>query len=146
MTEDCIIEQALGILESRLKSSELTVSSAQDVKNYLQLKLADLEHESFNVMFLDTKHGLIEMCALFRGTIDSAAVYPREVVKATLAFNAAAVILSHNHPSGDCTPSFADRQITQKLQDALSLIDVKVLDHIVVGRRNSYSFAEHGLM
>jgi DNA repair protein RadC len=83
---------------------------------------------------------------LFRGTIDKAAIYPREIVKATLEFNAAAVILAHNHPSGNCEPSAADRQITKRISDALGLIDVKVLDHVIVGGGDSCSFAQRGLI
>lgn len=93
--------------------------------------------------YLDTKHRLISFEELSRGTIDSAAVYPREVVKAALKHNAAAVILAHNHPSGDTEPSDADRTLTTRLKDALALIDIRVLDHLIIGV-GAYSFAEHG--
>ncbi|MGH1439760.1 MAG: JAB domain-containing protein [Cellvibrionaceae bacterium] len=146
MSDQEIINQALAILESRLQIPEHTANAATDTVNYLKLQYAGLEHESFRVMFLNQRHELIQTEELSRGTIDSAAIYPREVVKATLQFNAAAVILSHNHPSGNSDPSHADRDITQHLVDALNLIDVRVLDHIIIGGDNSYSFAEHGLV
>lgn len=96
-------------------------------------------------MFLDNQHRLIAFEELFFGTIDSASVYPREVLKAALKVNAAAIILAHNHPSGDATPSQADKQITQRLKEALALVDIRVLDHIVVGD-SAISFAERGLL
>jgi DNA repair protein RadC len=146
MSEQDIINQALTILESRLHKPSHYFEEPQAVKNYLKLHCAEQEHESFFLMLLNNKHGLITLTELFRGTIDAATIYPREVVKTTLQFNAAAVVLAHNHPSGDCTASFADQCITQKLVKALKLIDVPVLDHIIVGHGESYSFAEHGLI
>ncbi|HAS8160916.1 TPA: DNA repair protein RadC, partial [Vibrio vulnificus] len=103
------------------------------------------EREVFAVMFLDNQHRLIAFEELFFGTIDSASVYPREVLKAALKINAAALIFAHNHPSGDATPSQADKQITQRLKEALALVDIRVLDHIVVGD-SAISFAERGLL
>ena len=146
MTEQEIIDLALTILESRLHTPECVVTQPSDAAAYLKLQFAGLEHESFRVMFLDSQHSLIALKELFRGTIDGASVYPREVVKATLQFNAAAVIFTHNHPSGICEPSQADRAITKRLVEALSLIDVRVLDHIVVGGNQTCSFAERGLL
>lgn len=146
MSDQEIIDQALAILEARLRKTEFRVSESSSASAYLRLKYSELEHESFNVMYLNANHELIQLKEMFRGTIDGAAVYPREVVKAALDFNAAAVILSHNHPSGNCQPSLADKNITQRLIDALRLVDVRVLDHIVVGGSDSYSFSEHGLM
>ena len=146
MSEQEIIDQALAILANRLTRSEIRVSEPRYASDYLKLKYSELEYESFNVMFLNNNHELIRLKEMFRGTIDGAAVYPREVVKAALEFNAAAVIFSHNHPSGNCNPSQADKRITQRLQEALQLIDVRVLDHIIVGGCSSYSFAEHGLV
>lgn len=102
-------------------------------KDAIQIRLAGLEHEVFACLFLDNKHRVIKFEEMFRGTIDSASVYPREVVKATLACNAAAVIFAHNHPSGSSEPSEADKCITQRLKQALGLIDIQVLDHFVVG-------------
>ncbi|MDE1225530.1 DNA repair protein RadC [Vibrio aestuarianus] len=114
-------------------------------KTYLSCKLKHHEREVFAVMFLDNQHRLIAFEELFFGTIDSASVYPREVLKAALKVNAAALIFAHNHPSGDATPSQADKQITQRLKEALALVDIRVLDHIVVGD-SAISFAERGLL
>lgn len=113
---------------------------------YLQILLQDYEHEVFSAVFLDSQHRVICFEELFRGTIDSASVYPREVVKKSLAHNAAAVIFVHNHPSGDPKPSDSDRRITQRLQEALKLIEVRAIDHIVVGNEGCSSFAELGYL
>ncbi|MBY6207473.1 MULTISPECIES: JAB domain-containing protein [Halomonas] len=113
---------------------------------YLQILLQDYEHEVFSAIFLDTQHRVIQFEELFRGTIDAANVYPREVVKQALAHNAAVVILVHNHPSGEPEPSDTDRRITQHLKEALGLVDVKVIDHIVVGSEGCESFAERGFL
>ncbi len=146
MEQDDIINQALMILESRLSQPEGAIRRPDDVSDYLRLKLGALEHESFRIMFLNTQHSVITLKELFRGSIDCAAVYPREVMKETLQFNAAAVVLTHNHPSGFSGPSQADKYITKRIQEALELIDVKVLDHVIVGRDDTYSFAQHGLL
>ena len=146
MSDQEIIDQALTILESRLHKPEHVFTNPEDANSYLKLQFAGLEHESFRVMFLNTQHGLITLKELFRGTIDGAAIYPREVVKAALHFNAAAVILSHNHPSGVPEPSNADKLITRRLMKALRLIDVRVLDHIVVGGDETFSFAQNDLL
>lgn len=122
------------------------LSSPAAVREYLSLHLAGLEHEVFAALFLDNRHRVIEYTELFRGTIDSAAVYPREVVKHCLSRNAAAVIFAHNHPSGVAEPSDTDVRLTRKLTDALSLIDVRVLDHLVIGHGVQTSLAERGLM
>lgn len=121
-------------------------SSPAAVKEYLRAKLAGFEHEVFAVLFLDTQHRLIEYAEMFRGTIDSASVYPRELVKEALRLNAAAVIVSHNHPSGNPEPSGADKVLTQRLKEALALVDVRTLDHIVVAGGSTMSFAERGLI
>lgn len=115
-------------------------------RDYLRLRMAHAEHEIFACLFLDNRNRIIELEELFRGTIDSAAVYPREVVKTALRYNAAAVILAHNHPSGVAEPSPADRDITQRLVDALALVEIRVLDHIILARESSTSFAERGLL
>ncbi|PTP43459.1 RadC family protein [Vibrio splendidus] len=115
----------------------------QATKDFITFKLGRYEREVFALLYLDNKHRLIEFEELFYGTIDAASVYPREVVKACLKHNAAAVILAHNHPSGDPTPSESDKRITHRLKDALALIDVRVLDHIVTGNY-CVSFAEKG--
>lgn len=122
------------------------LSSPQLVRNYLQLQLSSQEHEVFSALLLDNRHRVIEYTELFHGTIDSAPVYPREVVKRCLRSNAAAIIFCHNHPSGTAEPSDTDVRITRKLVDALNLIDVRVLDHLIVGKGTSTSLAERGLM
>lgn len=121
-------------------------TSTDVVKEYLSAKLVGLESEVFAVLFLDSQHRLIEYVELFQGTIDGAAVYPREVAKAALRLNAAAVIFAHNHPSGNPEPSSADKSITKRLTEALALLDVRALDHIVVGGETAVSFAERGLL
>ena len=122
------------------------LESPDAVKSLVALQMRDLEHEVFACLFLDNRHRLISYEPLFRGTIDSASVYPREVVKAALACNAAAVVLAHNHPSGVAEPSRADIDITARLKKALHLIDVRVLDHIIVGDSYQVSLAERGEM
>lgn len=135
----------LKILEAEyFRPDQLT--SPDLTRQFLQVKLAKIEHEVFSTVFMDSQHQVIAYEELFRGTIDSAAVYPREVVKRCLHHNATAVILSHCHPSGFPEPSQADIRITKRLKDALSLIDVRVLDHIIVGGANSVSMAERGLV
>jgi len=144
MSDQKIVNQALRILEARLYKPDFFVTKPDDAKNYLKLKLGELEHETFNIMFLNSKHGLISLTQLFRGTIDNASVPVREVVKDTLKVNAAAVILSHNHPSGSPDPSMSDKRLTEVLTQALNLVGVRVLDHIIVGGNQTYSLAEHG--
>lgn len=115
-------------------------------RRYLSACLRGYPYEVFACLFLDNRHRVIEYEALFRGTLTGASVHPREVVKAALAHNAAAVILAHNHPSGVAEPSQADRQLTQRLREALALVDIRVLDHLVIGDRGAVSFAERGLL
>lgn len=143
MDEQEIITKAREILQSQLKQPDVYFSSSQDVKDYLALKYAEYEHESFNVMFLDNKHGLIEHKDMFRGTINASKVYYREILKTAMEFNAAALIISHNHPSQNCTPSKQDIELTVDLKHLLDLVDVELLDHIIVGGTETYSFAEY---
>jgi len=114
--------------------------------DFLSAKLRDLEHEVFCCLYLDKRHRLIEYEELFRGTIDGASVHPREIVKLALQRNSAAVIVAHNHPSGVAEPSQADELVTQRLKEALGLVDIRLLDHIIVGDGASVSFAERGLL
>ena len=116
------------------------------VKDFLALHLAALEQEVFAVMFLDGQHRLLEFEVMFQGSLTQTSVYPREVVRKALAHNAGAVILAHNHPSGVAEPSRADEFLTQTLKSALQLVDVRVLDHLVVGHGQVVSFAERGLL
>ena len=141
-----IIEQALAILKDRMTVRGDALTNPADVKSFLTLKISELEHEVFSCLFLDTKHCLIEYREIFRGTVNGASVYPREIVKEALACNAQAVIFAHNHPSGSTEPSQADKAITARLVSALELIDVRALDHFIVGQDNILSFAESGLM
>ena len=146
-SNDDLIREALRILDSRLRTQDdVLVTSPADTRNYLSLRLAEREAEVFCVMFLTNRHRVIAFEEMFQGTIDGASVHPREVVKAALRLNAAAVILAHNHPSGVAEPSRADEAITRRLTDALALVDVRVLDHLIVGGSEITSLAERGLL
>lgn len=138
-----VMELARRALAAELKAGAV-LGSPQSVRQYLQLLMANKPHESFTVLFLDVKNRLIAGEELFRGTLTHTSVYPREVVKAALAHNAASIILAHNHPSGAPEPSAADHALTQALKQALALVEIRVLDHFVVAGRHVYSFAEHG--
>jgi len=140
------IKKALLILESRLIKKEHYFKCPEDTENYLKIKLADLEHEEFHCLFLDNQHALIKHECLFTGTIDGASVYPREVIKKALQYNAAALIFAHNHPSGVYQPSQADKQITKKIKGCAGLFDIRVLDHMIVGGLDIYSLAQNGDM
>jgi DNA repair protein RadC len=141
-----IITHALRCLEERMLYPFDRLNNSQDVKAYLRLHLAAEMNEVFAVLFLNNQKCLIAFEKLFHGTINEAVVYPRVVLQKALAYNAAAIILAHNHPSGECMPSTADIEITQTLQKVLKIIDISVLDHVIVSQRDSYSFAEHGVM
>ena len=143
--DDAVIHAALAILDARVKR-ETILTSSNGTKKYLIVRAAGLQSEVFSVMFLDNQHGLIAIEDMFYGTIDGAAVYPREVVKTALHHNAAAVILTHNHPSGVPEPSNADITLTRRLKQALEIIDVRVLDHIVTAGGKCESLAERGLI
>jgi len=121
-------------------------SSSEEASFYLQQHLRDKQREVFTVLMLDSQHQLIALHDMFFGTINAATVYPREIVKQALEDNAAAVILAHNHPSGHPEPSNADEQITQRIVQALSLVDINVLDHFVIGEGTAVSFAQRGLL
>lgn len=124
----------------------VALDSPSVVRDFLTNKLGALEHEVFAVLLLDTRHRLIEYVELFRGTIDGASVHPREVVKLALARNAAAIILAHPHPSGIAEPSAADELITQRLKEALGLVDIRVLDHLIIAGGEAVSLCERGLL
>ena len=140
-----IVAMARKLMNRRFAKGR-SITSPDAFRDYLQLQLADREHEVFCCVFLDTRHRILAFEPLFRGTIDGASVYPREVVKQALILNACAVILAHNHPSGQPEASEADRSITHRLQQALALVDVRVLDHFIIGKGRAYSFAERGLL
>ena len=138
-----VVEMSRRYLQQQLQESDALTSPAA-TRRYLQAQLRHYPHEVFSCLFLDNRHRVIAFEELFRGTIDGASVHPREVVKRSLAHNAAALILAHNHPSGVAEPSQADRQITAHLKQALSLVDIRVLDHIVIGEGDPVSLAERG--
>lgn len=144
--QQAVIHQALTILTDLYRTEAFTATAPERVKQFCRLRLAHLEHEVFGVLFLDNQHQLIKFTELFRGTIDGASVYPREVAKEALYANAAAVIFTHNHPGGQTQPSAADKRITQTLVKALALFEIRVLDHIVVSTQGTTSFAETGLL
>jgi len=141
-----IIANAFNILRESMVKYRTSLGSPTDALKAIQLKIGAEEREHFGVVYLTQQNEIIDIETLFSGTIDAASVYPREVVKSVLAKNAAAVILFHNHPSGMCTPSEADKRLTTKLISALDLIDVRTLDHMIVGGTNYVSFAEEGLI
>ncbi|HEU0196358.1 MAG TPA: DNA repair protein RadC [Nevskiaceae bacterium] len=138
-----VLEMARRYLETSLGERD-PMSDPQAVRRYLQAKLRDLPHEVFAGLFLDNRHRVIRYEELAHGTLNAASVYPREVVKRALALNAGAVIFAHNHPSGVAEPSHADRSLTDRLKQALGLVDISVLDHFVVGDGAIVSFAERG--
>ena len=140
-----VLEIARRALAEDLRAGG-AMSSPQSVRDYLRLGLGNREHEVFVVMFLDAQHRLLHTEELFRGTLTQTSVYPREVVKAALKANAAAVIFAHNHPSGVAEPSQADEMLTRLLKEALELVEVRVLDHFIVAGRSTLSFAERGLL
>lgn len=140
-----ILEIGQRQLKERLQRGN-PLENPRATRDFLRARLRDLPHELFCCLLLDNRHRVIEFSELFRGTIDGATVHPREVVKLALGANAAAVILAHNHPSGVAEPSRADELITRRLRDALSLVDIRLLDHLVVGEIGCVSLAERGLI
>ncbi|PPC91061.1 MAG: DNA repair protein RadC [Methylobacter sp.] len=145
LTEDQILKAAAIILNKTVAPGWL-VDSPGIANNYLQIKLRNLEYEAFYGVFLNNKNRVIQLEELSRGTIDSATVYPREVVKRALALNAAAVIFAHNHPSGVTEPSLADKRLTKKLKEALETVDIRTIDHLIIGNGPSFSFADNKLL
>ena len=144
--ERAVIDAALAIIDHHLRARGASFDSPKKVKDYLRLQLGCLEHEVFGVLFLDSQHHLIAFEQMFRGTLARTTVHPREIVKRALALNAGAVILAHNHPSGTAEPSRADELVTSAVREALQLVDVCVLDHLVVGCGQVMSLAERGLL
>ena len=140
-----VLEMARRHFFESLEHGE-TLTSPDATRAYLSDQLRAYGHEVFACLFLDNQHRVIELEKMFRGTIDSASVYPREVVKSAIHHNAAAVIFAHNHPSGIAEPSQSDKQITEKLKQALLLLDIRVLDHFIIGDGIPFSFAENGLL
>lgn len=141
--KETVVALAMLVLAARhRRGSSLTCPNT--TRAYLQLKCAEYRNEVFGCVFLDTRHRIVEHAELFQGTIDGATVHPRVVVQRALAVNAAAIVLFHNHPSGVAEPSQADRMLTRRLTDAMALVDIRILDHLVVGESESVSFAERG--
>ena len=143
-TEQDVLAAAEGILKGKLERQG-SISHPTDAADFLRMRLGALLHEEFHVLWLDNRHRILDCQKLFTGTIDGASIYPREVVRAALNINACAAIFAHNHPSGVAEPSAADRAITKELREALSLIGVRILDHIVVGAE-CVSMAGRGLI
>ena len=143
-TKEDFIQAAISFLDADIKHGD-AICSPEQTKDYLRLKLSHLEHEVFCVLHLDNRNRVIDFEEMFRGTIDGASVYPREVLKSALSHNSAAVIFAHCHPSGVTIPSNADEQITNRLKDVLALVDIRVLDHMIIGD-DVTSMAELGLV
>ncbi len=144
--EDSIIQQALSIVQRRLNITSYNLTNPPATRAFLELELLGEKDEHFCCLFLDNRNRLIKFERVFHGTIDGASVYPRVVVRKALEWNAAGVVLAHNHPSGVAEASEADRRITRRLKEALALVDIKVLDSMIVGSEGSFSFAEKGLL
>ena len=144
VTKDELYDAVLHLIKEEYQRQELT--STGDTKKYLRLKMMRYEQEVFAVIFLDAQHRVLAFEEIFFGTVDACAVYSREILKRGLHYNAAAMILAHNHPSGYSLPSFADKQITKTLIQILSVVDIRVLDHIIVSAESTFSFAENGLI
>ena len=138
------VRKALSLLECQLRETGASFTSSHAVRDWLRLHLATQEREEFTALFLDNQHRLIAHETLFTGTINHTQVHPREVVKAALKHNAAAILVAHCHPSGHAEPSDADRRITERLKQALDLVDIHLLDHLVVGGMEIVSFSERG--
>ncbi len=145
ITKQEIIFLDTQLIDSLFKAGK-TISDPHDTRDFLKLKLGSLEHEVFAIILLNNRHQIIHYEHLFRGTINGASVYSREVVKLALKHNAAAAIISHNHPSGNAEPSTSDERITSRLKDALNLVDIRLLDHLVIGQGEIISLAERGLL
>lgn len=144
--EDAIIAQALEILARRMRNTGMMMDSPEVVRDWLRLRVGGKPHEEFGVIWLNARHEVVEADEMFRGTLTQTSVYPREVVKEALRINAAACIMYHNHPSGAAEPSLADEMLTRALKEALAMVDVHVLDHMVVTAETITSFAERGLL
>ena len=140
-----VLQAAQCLLAGQVRGRDL-LSSPDEVKDFLRARLGALSHEVFAVLHLDAQHRVLDYAEMFRGTVAQTPVYPREIVKEALARNSAAVVLVHNHPSGSIEPSPADEELTRTLKDALALVDVRVLDHLIVGGPAILSFAQRGLI
>lgn len=138
-----VVALALAVMERKHRRGK-SITSPADALAHFRLRLGELDFEVFEIVFLDNRNRIIAIETLFRGSIDGASVHPREVLKDVIHHQAAAIMLLHNHPSGVCEPSMADRRITDRIREMMKMIDVRVLDHMIVSAEDSYSFAEHG--
>jgi len=145
LSADDILLQAWLIRKEQVKRGT-KIGSPTETKEYLKAELGAREREAFGALFLDTRHRVLEFEILFYGTIDGATVYPREIIKRALQLNAAAIICSHNHPSGECEPSLADQAITRRIKEALAMVEIRLLDHLVVSPTDVVSMAERGML
>lgn len=143
LSDTLVLELASAILEDKAVKSEI-LSTPEAVRRFIQMKIGVAEREEFMIILLNGQNQVIHSDVIFTGTVDSAAIYPREIIKLVLKHNACGCFIAHNHPSGDVTPSPADRRITLKLTDALATVDVKLLDHFIVSPQQTLSFAEQG--
>ncbi|MBF8178371.1 DNA repair protein RadC [Herminiimonas contaminans] len=141
-----IVHRAIEILDEHVIKHGPKLTSPKDVMDYLRLQLLHEMREVFAVVFMDTQHRVLAYEELFFGTIHQTSVYPRAIVQRAMSLNAASMILAHNHPSGSTQPSEADKQLTNRLKSLLESIDVRVLDHFIIGEEGTFSFAEHGLL
>lgn len=145
VSEDHVINEALRLIDRRMARG-VQITSVADVKRFLTLHLACKDREEFGVIFLDTPHHVLGFEIIFQGTLDEAQVYPRDVIKKALAYNAKSIIVAHNHPSGSPEPSSADQWLTQRLGEACQIMGIRLLDHILVAGATTVSFKEAGLM
>ena len=144
--QQTIIDQAFNIIRENMIGYDVNINEPAAAVQAVQTKIGTCEQEKFGLIYLTNQNTVIEIEVMFTGTIDSASVYPREIMRNVLKHNAAAVILFHNHPSGMCAPSQADKRMTTKITEALQYIDVRVLDHFIVSGTNHMSFAQQGLI
>lgn len=144
IAEDAAVYDAIKILEKRVRKANTYVTDPQSIRTLLQLRLMPQDHEVFTVVFLDARHGVIAVEDLFHGSLTGAAVYVGQVVRRALLVNCAAVVVAHNHPSGIAEPSAADRELTERLRQAMALVEIRLLDHVVIGAESQVSFAERG--
>lgn len=144
--EDWIIQQAITLLEHRVFKAGPALNSPATARDYLRVKLVAEPNEVFAVLFLDSQHQVLAYGPMFKGSVNQTSVYPRVIVQRALALNASALIIAHQHPSGCVAPSRADEALTQTIKAALALVDVRVLDHIIIGKGTPFSFSESGLL
>lgn len=144
VAEDAAIYDAIKILEKRVRKADTYITDPNSIRTLLQLRLMPQDHEVFTVVFLDARHGVIAVEDMFHGSLTGAAVYVGQVVRRALLVNCAAVVVAHNHPSGIAEPSAADRELTERLRQAMALVEIRLLDHVVIGADSQVSFAERG--